>query len=80
MCELFGVGFVLLPFGVALGRYPFEIAELSEQHDAVGSLRDVDDVEPADWRVSMTRVVGDGLLTIAGLLLVAGLGCALLSA
>lgn len=51
-----GGGIVLL--GVLSVLYPYEISRLEEAIDAIGSTRSLDDVEPATWKVTLTRIVG----------------------
>lgn len=57
----------LIAAGVASVRYPRRIARYEEMLDAIGSTRRVGDVEPADWKVSLTRA-GGVILVIAGVL------------
>jgi hypothetical protein len=52
-------------FGVVLGPlmalYPYRVARFEERLDAIGSKRSWSEVEPADWKVMLTKVVGAGM-------------------
>ena len=49
---------ILLVFGVPGAVWPYKMARLEEQFDSIGSKRSWSEVEPADWKVTLTRVVG----------------------
>lgn len=64
-------GGVLFVLGLVGYAYAYEFAKGSEQLDAIGSKRDRSEVEPADWKVSLERVVS-GLVALAGAGMVVG--------
>ena len=66
MCsgETLAYAFVFLAFGVPNALWPYPIARFGERLDSIGSKRRWDDVEPADWKVTLTR--GLGVLMAAG--------------
>jgi hypothetical protein len=53
-----GVALILLLFGLPGTVWPYKTARLGEQFDSIGSKRSWSEVEPADWKVTLTRVVG----------------------
>jgi hypothetical protein len=48
----------LLLVGAAAAVWPRQRSLWQERWDSVGSKRDWSDVEPAEWRVTLTRVGG----------------------
>ncbi|WP_435334544.1 hypothetical protein [Haloarchaeobius sp. TZWWS8] len=54
------VGALLVLAGLPLALRPYRIARLSERLDSLGSKTHWGDVEPANWKVLLTRVVGVG--------------------
>ena len=58
-------------WGLLLAVRPYRVARFRERTDAIGSRRSWSSVEPTDWNVQMTRIVGVGLALFG--LLVAGL-------
>lgn len=54
----------LLVVGAAMAVWPYELSLWQERWDSVGSTRDWSDVEPAEWRVTLTRA--GGLLAMLG--------------
>ncbi|PSP22385.1 hypothetical protein BRC61_04855 [Halobacteriales archaeon QH_10_65_19] len=52
------LGFLLLAWGVSMAVWPDRLAQLEEQIDAIGSRRSWSEVEPAGWKVALTRIVG----------------------
>lgn len=62
-----GIGFIMLLFGLPGALAPYKVARFGEQLDAIGSKTRSRDVEPADWNVLLTRVVGIGM-TLVGVL------------
>ena len=65
-------GLLFLVFGGVGVVYPRPVARFGEQLDAIGSTTSMDEVEPTDWNVVLTRVVsvvfvlfGLGLLWLA---------------
>lgn len=67
MVAVIGVllGLALVAVGVLLFRHAYLVTKLEEELDAIGSKRS-GDVEPADWHVSLTRLIGGGV-AIGGL-------------
>ena len=59
------LGVLLLITGVPAAIWPYKFARVNEQIDAIGSKRPAYAVEPADWNVRLTRIVGI-VLVIAG--------------
>ncbi|WP_135820153.1 hypothetical protein [Halostella litorea] len=55
------LAFFLLVFGIPGAIWPYKLARFEEQLDSIGSKRSWDKVEPADWKVSLTRIVGVGM-------------------
>lgn len=53
-----GMALILLVLGVPGAVWPYKMARLEEQFDSIGSKRSWSEVEPADWKVTLTRVVG----------------------
>ncbi len=73
MCsgDLLASGFVLLVFGAPSAMWPYQLARFEEQLDSIGSKRRWDDVEPADWKVTLTRGLGAVMAVGGGVLLLA---------
>ena len=67
MCsgELAAYAVVFLALGVPSAVWPYRLARFEERLDAIGSKRRWDDVEPADWKVAITRV-GGALMAVGG--------------
>ena len=61
----------LLVAGVPCALWPYRMARLGEQFDAVGSKTPQSEVEPAGWNVMLTRVVGVAM-TLTGLMMLLG--------
>ena len=61
----------LLVFGVPGAIWPYKLSRFEEQMDSIGSKRSWSEVEPADWKVALTRIMGVGmaLFGAGGLLL-----------
>lgn len=66
-------GVVLLPYGGLQYRYAYHFARFGEMIDAIGSKRTADEVEPTDWNVDLTRIVGMMIAFVGVVLLVSGL-------
>ncbi|GAB3679433.1 hypothetical protein GCM10028857_00810 [Salinarchaeum chitinilyticum] len=66
------LGIPLLAFGLAAVIWPYEIARFEERIDAIGSKRSWSEVEPADWRVTLTRGIGVVFVLIGFGFLLAG--------
>lgn len=50
------VGAGMLATGILLFKYAYEITRMSERRDAIGSTTRRDYVEPAGWKVTLTRM------------------------
>jgi hypothetical protein len=48
-------GLLVVLLGVLVAVRPYSVAQFEEQLDAIGSKRSLSDVEPADWKVTLTR-------------------------
>jgi len=72
MSELFLYGVLLLPLGLLQAVWPYKLARFSEQMDSIGSKRRWSEVEPADWKVLLTRVIGVLLVLFSGGAILAG--------
>ena len=57
-------GLVVALVGGLLVRYARAISTFQERIDAIGSKRRVEEVEAADWKVFMNRVIGGCLLGV----------------
>ncbi|WP_227353060.1 hypothetical protein [Haladaptatus salinisoli] len=69
------VGSVLLGLGLLGVRHAYGVARFEERLDAVGSARRTGSVEPAEWNVALTRVLGGCLAAVgAAILLFAAFG------
>lgn len=66
---IFGIVFVVL--GLVIVVWPGEVARLDEVFDAIGSKTPASEVEPADWKVVVTRFMG-GFVTLFGVLVLVG--------
>ena len=62
--QLFAIAVVGMLFGPLLAIWPYRMARWSEILDAIGR-KPAGRVEPADWKVLLTRVFGIGL-SLAG--------------
>lgn len=51
-------GIVVAALGVPALVWPYRVSRLGERMDAIGSTRRASEVEPADWNVLLTRIVG----------------------
>jgi len=60
MVEINGLllGGALIVLGLFGIRYAHQITRFGEQIDAIGSKRQLSDIEPAEWSVSIARVLG----------------------
>ena len=52
------LGTLLVGFGLLGAVWPYRVARFEEQLDAIGSKRSWDEVEPAEWKVTLTRGIG----------------------
>lgn len=57
-----------LSLGVPMARWPYEMARLNEIIDSIGR-KPAGPVEPADWYVSLTRILGLGASVVGIVLL-----------
>ena len=62
----------LLAIGIPNAAWPYKFARFEEQMDSIGSKRSWSEVEPADWKVALTRIVGVGMALFGLASLVAG--------
>lgn len=62
--QLFAIAVVGLLFGPPMAVWPYKMSRLEEIIDAIGR-KQAGRVEPAEWKVLLTRVFGIGL-TVAG--------------
>ena len=62
----------LLAIGIPNAVWPYKFAKFEERIDSIGSKRSWSEVEPADWKVALTRVVGIGIALFALANLIAG--------
>jgi ABC-type phosphate transport system auxiliary subunit len=52
------LGTLLVAVGLLNAVWPSQVARFEEQLDAIGSKRSAGEVEPAEWKVLLTRAVG----------------------
>ena len=73
MCsgKMLAYALVFLVFGVPNALWPYPIARFEERLDSIGSKRRWYDVEPADWKVTLTRGIGVLMAVGGGVLLLA---------
>ncbi|MGM0449101.1 MAG: hypothetical protein ACQERM_12780 [Methanobacteriota archaeon] len=62
----------LLAVGIPNAVWPYKFAKFEEQIDSIGSRRSWSEVEPADWKVALIRVVGAGMALFGLASLIAG--------
>ena len=65
-------GGALLVFGLLWVNGAYVIALLSEQFDAVGSKTPASEVEPTEWKVMFTRLVGVAMVLFGAWRIVQG--------
>ncbi len=63
---------LFLLFGLPNAIWPYRLARFEEQLDSIGSKRSWSEVEPADWKAMLTRIVGVGMVVVGVLGLLAG--------
>jgi hypothetical protein len=61
-------GLFFLTVGVAMARWPYTISRWNEIIDAIGR-KSAGRVEPADWQVTLTRLLGIALSIVGGFML-----------
>ena len=64
-------GLLALVGGTTIYYYAEGLTRFSEQLDAIGSKTRMEEVEPADWNVALTRFAG-AVVAFVGLALVVG--------
>lgn len=47
-----------------MAAWPYRLARFGERLDAIGSKRSWSEVEPAGWKVLVTRIAGVGIILI----------------
>ncbi|ODR81482.1 hypothetical protein BG842_22895 [Haladaptatus sp. W1] len=52
------LGLFIALLGIAQAAKPYGFARFQEQMDAIGSKRRSSEVEPTEWKVMLTRVMG----------------------
>ena len=52
------LGTLLVGFGLLGAVWPHRVAHFEEQLDAIGSKRSASEVDPAEWKVTLTRGIG----------------------
>jgi hypothetical protein len=67
-----GFGAVLIVLGLPGAVWPYKLSKLEEGIDAIGSKRRGSEVEPADRKVTVNRIVGIGTVAFGAPMLVAG--------
>jgi len=65
-------GAALLLCGLFGATFAYAIALLSEQFDAIGSTTPTEAVEPAAWKVRLTRLTGVAIALVGGWRVVTG--------
>lgn len=65
MGELLGVYILVVLLGLPLGIWPYKVARLHERLHSIGSERRWTEVEPAEWKVTVTRLFGIALVVLA---------------
>lgn len=63
--QLFAIAVVGLVFGPLMAVWPYKLARWSEILDAIGR-KPAGRVEPAEWKVLLTRLFGIGLVIAGG--------------
>ena len=65
---------LILGWGIVAFRWPYETARHGERWDAIGSKRRRSAIEPAEWKVKLTRISGAVSTGIGVLLVLLSLG------
>ena len=68
------LGLLVTGVGLAVAFKPYPVARFNERLDAIGSTTPWDEVEPAGWRVTLTRCTGLGFVIVGVTLLSLALG------
>jgi len=63
---------IMLVFGFPSAIWPYKIARFEERLDGIGSRRSWSEIEPAEWKVGLTRVIGIGMTIIGAFGMFAG--------
>jgi len=66
------LGFFLVLFGLPAAIWPYKTAQFEERMDGIGSKRSWSEIEPADWKVALNRIIGIGMLFFGVIGLLAG--------
>ena len=67
-----GIALLLVLFGIPGAVFPYRMARIEERMDLIGSKRAWSEVEPAEWKVLLTRVVGVGMSFVGVIILLGG--------
>ena len=67
-----GLALLLVLLGIPGAAFPYRVARFEERMDSIGSKRAWSEVEPAEWKVLLTRVVGAGMLFVGVIILLGG--------
>ena len=55
-------GLLVIVAGAAITYWGYEVTRISEQLDSIGSKTRMSEVEPAEWNVMLTRLIGVGIV------------------
>lgn len=58
---------IMVIVGLPGAIWPYKLSRFGEQIDAIGSKRSWSEVEPADWKVGLTRFSGIGMVIVGTL-------------
>ncbi|PSQ15200.1 hypothetical protein BRD02_07095 [Halobacteriales archaeon QS_8_69_73] len=64
-----GIALLLVLLGIPGAVFPYRMARFEERMDSIGSKRAWSEVEPAEWKVLLTRVVGVGMSFVGVIIL-----------
>ena len=67
-----GIALLLVLLGIPGAVFPYRMARFEERMDSIGSKRAWSEVEPAEWKVLFTRVVGVGMSFVGVIILLGG--------
>lgn len=70
MVALNPLGLIVIIPGLIAIIWPYKISRINEMIDAIGSKRSSSEVEPARWRVVLTRIAGVIVVFLGIILLV----------
>jgi hypothetical protein len=63
---------MLIIVGIPTLLYPYKVARFEERLDGIGSKRSWSEIEPAEWKVLLNRLVGFILVAIGFFLIAFG--------